>query len=79
MGSGGVGRDGAGLGAGGAAAGPVTDIEGVEEMSTMPKGAGWKTSMVPRVSMISMVSRVSMMLEGVSDEMVGRDLRFFLP
>jgi len=43
----------------------------------MPKGAGWKTSMVPRVSVMSMgmsmVSRVSMMLEGMPGKTVGRD------
>jgi len=47
--------------------------------STMPKGAAWKTSMAPRVSMISMVPQVSTMLERVLDEMDGRCwLLFFL-
>ena len=36
--------------------------------STMPKGAVWKTSMVPRVSVISVVPRMSTMLERVLDE-----------
>ena len=35
----------------------------------MPKGAVWKMPMVPRVSMMSVVSRVSVM----PDEMVGLD------
>jgi len=38
--------------------------------STIPKGAGWKTSMVSRVSVMSMVSRVSMMSEKNPNEMV---------
>ena len=38
----------------------------------MPKGALWNTSMVPRVSMISTVPRVSTMLERVLDEMDDR-------
>jgi len=38
----------------------------------MPKGAGWKTSMVSRVLMMSRVLRVSMMPEGMPDEVVGR-------
>jgi len=38
-------------------------------MSTMPKGAEWKTSVVSRVSMISVLS---MMSEGILDEMIGR-------
>jgi len=38
----------------------------------MPKGAVRKTSMVPRMSMISMVPRVSTMLERMLDEMDGR-------
>jgi len=42
-------------------------------MSTTPEGAGWKTSIVPRVSMMSMVPRVSVMSEGMPDEMVGLD------
>jgi len=41
----------------------------------MPKGAGWKTPMVPRVSMMSVVSRVSIIPEGMPEEMVGRDRR----
>ena len=38
----------------------------------MPEDAVWKTSIVPRVSMISMVPRVSTMLERVLDEMDDR-------
>ena len=38
----------------------------------MPEDAVWKTSIVPRVSMISMVPRVSIMSERVLDEMDGR-------
>jgi len=38
----------------------------------MPIGAVWKTSIVPRVSIVSMVLRVSTMLEKVPDEMDGR-------
>ena len=37
----------------------------------MPKGAGWKTSMVPRAPMTSMVTRVPMVLGGVPDEHLG--------
>ena len=40
--------------------------------SAMPKVAVWNTSMVPRVSVISMVPRVSAMLERVLDEMNDR-------
>ena len=43
----------------------------------MPKGSGWKmaqkTPTVPRVSMTSVVSRVSVISEGISEEVVGRD------
>ena len=39
----------------------------------MPKGAGWKTPMLPRVSIMPVVSRVSMVSEGMPDEMGGRD------
>ena len=42
-------------------------------MLIMPKGAGWKTPMVPRVAVISMVPRVLVMLEGMPDEVVGHD------
>ena len=42
-------------------------------MSTTPKGAGWKTSMVPRVSMMSMVPRLSAISKGMPDKMVGVD------
>ena len=45
----------------------------VPGMSTMPKGAGWKTPMVSRVSMMSMVSRLSIISEGMPDGIVGRD------
>jgi len=38
----------------------------------MPKVAVWNTSMVPRVSVISMVPRVSAMLERVLDDMNDR-------
>ena len=38
----------------------------------MPKGAVWNTPMVSRVSMISMVPRVSTMLERMLDEMDDR-------
>ena len=55
-------------------------ISKAARMPTMPKGAGWRTSMVPRVSVMvprvsvmSMVSRMSVMLEGIPDEMAGRD------
>jgi len=41
-------------------------------MSAMPKGAGWKTPMVPRVSMMPMASQVSMMPERMPVEMAGR-------
>jgi len=42
----------------------------------MPKGAGRKTSMVPRVSMISVVPPVSMILKEVPGEMDGFGLCF---
>ena len=42
-------------------------------MLTIPKGAGWKTSMVAWVSMMSMVPPVSIMLEGMPGEMGGHD------
>ena len=44
----------------------------------MPKGARWKTSIVARVSMMSMASRVSIMLEGMPDEMDGHDHVFYV-
>jgi len=44
----------------------------------MPNGAGWKTSMVARVSVMPMVSRVSIMLEGMPDEMDGHDHVFYV-
>ena len=47
-------------------------ISKASRTSAMPKGAVWKTSMVPRVSMISMVLRVSTMLDWVLDEMDDR-------
>ena len=56
----------------GAEAGSVADIKGVKNVDDT-KGTGWKTPMVPRVSMTSMVSRVPVMLEGMPDEMDGRD------
>ena len=40
-------------------------------ISKIPKGAGWKTSMVPCVSMMLMESRVSMTSEGMPDEVSG--------
>ena len=40
-------------------------------MSTTPEGTGWKTSMVPLVSMIPVVPRVSVMSKGVPDEIAG--------
>ena len=46
-------------------------ISKASRTSTMPKGAGWKTPMVPRVLMMSMMS------EGTPDEMVGRDRHRF--
>ena len=45
-------------------------------MLTMPKGAGWKTSMVAQVSMMPMELRVSIMLEGMPDEIDGHDHAF---
>ena len=36
-------------------------ISKASRMSATPEGAGWKTSVVSRVSMISMVPRVSVM------------------
>ena len=42
-------------------------------MPTIPKGTRWKTPVVLRVSVISVVSRVSGMSEGMPDEMVGRN------
>jgi len=39
----------------------------------MPKGAGLKTPVVPRVSMMSVVLWVSVMSEGMPDEMFGGD------
>jgi len=44
----------------------------VSRVLTILKVAGWKTSMVSRVSIIPIVPRVSMMSEGMRDEMVGR-------
>jgi len=41
----------------------------------MPKGAGWKTPVVTRMSMMPVVSRVSVMSEVIPGEMVGRDRR----
>jgi len=38
----------------------------VPRILAMPKGAGWGTSMMPRVSMMLVLSRVSMMSEGCS-------------
>jgi len=46
-------------------------ISRASRISTTPEGVGWKAPMVPRVSMMSMVSRVSVMSEGMPDEMVG--------
>ena len=48
-------------------------ISKASRMSTTPEGADWKTSMVPRVSMMPMMLRVSVMLIGMPDEMVGLD------
>jgi len=45
----------------------------VSRMSAIPKGAEWKSPMSPRVSIVLVVSRVSMMSEGMLDEKVGRD------
>jgi len=39
----------------------------------MPKGAGWKTPMVPRVLTMPVVSRVLMMSEGTPEGVVGGD------
>jgi len=50
----------------------ISNIEGVEDFDDA-EGVGWKTSVVPRVSMISMVSWVSKMLEGIPDETAGRN------
>jgi len=47
-------------------------------MLTMPKGVGWKTSMLARMSRMPMVSRVSIMLEGKPDEMDGHDHVFYV-
>ena len=44
----------------------------------MPKGAGWKTPMVARVSVMSMVPRVSIMLEGMPGEMDSHDPVFYV-
>ena len=60
------------LAEGGAKVGFVAYIE-ESRMLTMPKGAGWKISMVTRVSVMSMVSRLSIILEGMPDEMGGHD------
>ena len=42
-------------------------ISKASRMSRMPKGAGWKTPMVPRVLMMPVVSRVSVILERMPD------------
>ena len=47
-------------------------------MLTTPKGAGWKTSMVARMSTMPVVPRVSMMLEGMPDEIGGHDYAFYV-
>ena len=44
----------------------------------MPKGAGWKTSMVAQVSMMSVVSRASIILKGMPGEMGGHDHVFYV-
>jgi len=44
----------------------------------MPKSDFWKTSMVARVSMMSMVPRVYIMPEGIPDEMDGHDHGFYV-
>jgi len=44
----------------------------------MPKGAGWKTPMVTRVSVMSMVPRVSIMPEGMPGEMDSHDPVFYV-
>ena len=56
----------------------VTRISKAPRMLTMPKGAGWKTSIVARVSVMSMVSWVSRMFEGVLDEKGGHDHVFYV-
>ena len=66
------------LAEGGAKVGFVAYIE-ESRMLTMPKGAGWKISMVTRVSVMSMVSRLSIILEGMPDEMGGHDHFFVDP
>jgi len=48
-------------------------ISKVSRMPTIPKGTRWKTPVVLRASVISVVSRVSGMSEGMPDEMVGRN------
>jgi len=48
-------------------------ISEVSRMSTTPKGTGWKTPVVTRVSVVSMVPRVSVMSEGMPDKIVGLD------
>jgi len=51
---------------------PVAEIESSEDVDDAERrGAVWKTSMVPRVSMISMVPWVSTLLDWVLDEMDG--------
>jgi len=47
-------------------------ISKASRISTTPEGAGWKTSMVPRVSMMPVVPRVSVMLERMPDEIAGK-------
>ena len=53
-------------------------ISKAPRMLTMTKGAGWKTSIVARVSVMSMVSWVSRMFEGVLDEKGGHDHVFYV-
>jgi len=50
----------------------------VKQARGAAKGAGRKTSIVARVSMMPIVSRVAMMLGGMPDEMGGHDHVFYV-